>query len=163
MTRVLLYLALTIILIGACIAGCVSSPGTTPTPTPTTAPPTITTVPPTTTMLPTTTVPSTTTAPSGGTVDIYLQAKHIAFNKSTISVPAGAIVNVHFDNEDQGTPHNFAVYTNSQATTAIFQGTIITGVSQTTYTFTAPSSPGDYFFRCDVHPSVMYGTFTVTS
>jgi plastocyanin len=95
-------------------------------------------------------------------VDVYLQAKNIAFNRSTISVPAGATVNVHFDNQDQGVPHNFAVYTNSQATDKIFSGTIITGVSQTTYTFTAPSTPGNYFFRCDVHPTVMTGTFTVT-
>jgi plastocyanin len=155
MTKKILYLAFAIILIGACIAGCASTPGTTPTPTPTT------TV--TSTTVPSTTPPATTTSPSGGgTVDIYLQAKNIAFNKSTISVPAGSTVNVHFDNEDQGVPHNFAVYTNSQATDKIFSGTIITGVSQTTYTFTAPATPGDYFFRCDVHPSVMYGTFTVT-
>jgi plastocyanin len=95
-------------------------------------------------------------------VDVYLQARNIAFNKSTISVPAGSTVSVHFDNQDQGIPHNFAVYTNSQATNKIFSGTIITGVSQTTYTFTAPSAPGNYFFRCDVHPTVMTGTFIVT-
>jgi plastocyanin len=160
MTRTILYLVVTIILIGASIAGCTSYPGTTPTPTPTTAP-TTTTAPPSTT-IPTTT-PSSTTPPIGSAVDVYLQAKDIAFNKSTITVPAGSTVNVHFYNEDQGTPHNFAVYTNSQATTTLFKGTIITGVSQTTYTFVAPSSPGDYFFRCDVHPTVMYGTFVVTS
>jgi plastocyanin len=155
MTRAILYLAFAVILIGACIAGCAAPPGTTPTPTPTTAPPT-------TTIPATTTVPPTTTSPPGGAVDVYLQAKNIAFNRSTISVPAGATVNVHFDNQDQGVPHNFAVYTNSQATDKIFSGTIITGVSQTTYTFTAPSTPGNYFFRCDVHPTVMTGTFTVT-
>lgn len=151
MTRAVLYLAIAVILIGACIAGCASGPGTTPTPTPTTAPPTTTTVPATTT-----------TSPPAGAVDVYLQARNIAFNKSTISVPAGSTVSVHFDNQDQGIPHNFAVYTNSQATNKIFSGTIITGVSQTTYTFTAPSAPGNYFFRCDVHPTVMTGTFIVT-
>lgn len=151
MTRTLLYLAFALVLVGACIAGCASNPGTTPTPTPTTTAPS------------TTTMPSvTTTTPSGQTVDVYLMAKNIAFNKSTITVPAGATVKVHFDNEDQGVPHNFAVYTNSQATDKIFSGTIITGVAQTTYTFTAPSNPGNYFFRCDVHPTVMTGTFVVS-
>jgi plastocyanin len=161
MTKTILYLAFAIVLIGACIAGCASSPGTTPTPTPTTAPPT-TTVPSTTTMPPVTT---TTSPPGGSTVTIDLQAKNIAFNVSTISVPAGANVVVHFDNEDQGIDHNFAVYPNSQATAptdAIFQGQIIKGISQITYTFTAPSTPGDYYFRCDVHPGVMFGTFKVT-
>jgi len=32
----------------------------------------------------------------------------------------------------------------------------------TTYTFTAPSTPGTYFFRCDVHPETMTGQFIVT-
>jgi plastocyanin len=108
-------------------------------------------------------MPSSTTPPSGNTVEVYLQAKDIAFNKSTITVPAGSTVNVHFYNVDQGVPHNFAVYTNSQVTTELFRGNIITGGSQTTYGFVAPSSPGDYFFRCDVHPTAMYGTFVVSS
>jgi plastocyanin len=33
-------------------------------------------------------------------------------------------------------------------------------VSTTTYTFEAPD-PGEYFFRCDVHPVDMTGTFVV--
>jgi plastocyanin len=38
----------------------------------------------------------------------------------------------------------------------------VTGPTTTTYTFTAPSTPGSYFFRCDVHPTQMTGTFVVT-
>jgi plastocyanin len=68
---------------------------------------------------------------------------------------------VNFDNQDSGIPHNFSVYTSSAATTSIFVGKIITGPSKTTYTFTAPTTPGNYFFRCDVHPTVMTGTFVV--
>jgi hypothetical protein len=123
----------------------------------TTVPPTTETVPPTQTTAPvTTTVP-----PSGGAVTVDLVAHNIAYNTSLITVPACANVTVHFDNQDPGTPHNFAVYTNSQATSAIFQGAIITGPKTTTYTFTAPCTPGDYWFRCDVHPSIMTGTFKV--
>jgi len=104
----------------------------------------------------------TVTSPGGGqTQNIYLKAQNIAFNLSTITVPAGATVHVHFTNDDSSIPHNFAVYTNSAATTVIFRGEQITGVSSITYTFTAPSTPGTYFFRCDVHPTMMTGSFIV--
>ncbi|KAF5035146.1 MAG: cupredoxin domain-containing protein [Methanoculleus sp.] len=102
-----------------------------------------------------------TTAAGGKAVTIGLTAHNIAFNVSTITVPAGAKVTVDFDNEDSGIPHNFAVYTNSAATEKIFVGDIITGPAKTTYTFTAPSKPGTYYFRCDVHPEQMNGNFIV--
>lgn len=96
------------------------------------------------------------------TVIVDLVAKNIAFNTSTITVPAGADVGVNFDNQDANVPHNFAVYTDSSATTEIFKGDIITGPAKTTYTFKAPDKPGTYFFRCDVHPTLMTGQFVVT-
>ncbi len=83
----------------------------------------------------------------------------MAFDTNTITVPAGAVVTMNFENRDS-LAHNFALYTNSSATTAIFVGQIITS-SQITYTFTAPATPGNYFFRCDVHPTTMTGTFIV--
>jgi plastocyanin len=98
---------------------------------------------------------------NGINTTIYLMAKNIAFNRSTITVPAGAQITIHFDNEDSGIPHNFALYKSSSSTTAIFKGEIITGVSSTTYTFTAPTTPGTYWFRCDVHPNQMNGDFIV--
>jgi len=67
-----------------------------------------------------------------------------------------------FQNMDPNIPHNFALYTDSHATTSIFVGDFVTGVKTVTYTFNAPSAPGSYFFRCDVHPEVMTGTFVVT-
>jgi plastocyanin len=93
---------------------------------------------------------------------IGLVAKNIAFNTSTITVPAGANVTVNFDNQDSGIPHNFAVYTDSSATTTIFKGETITGPKKTTYAFMAPDNPGTYFFRCDTHPTQMTGQFVVT-
>jgi plastocyanin len=89
-------------------------------------------------------------------------AHNVAFDTSKITVPACADVPVNFDNQDWGIPHNFAVYDTSAATTNIFSGKIITGPSKTVYHFTAPCTPGNYYFRCDVHPSIMYGTFVVT-
>lgn len=92
---------------------------------------------------------------------ISLSAKNIAFNLSTITVPAGAQITINFNNEDSGIPHNFAVYETSSASNSIFVGDIITGVSSTTYTFTSPITPGTYWFRCDVHPQQMNGDFII--
>lgn len=86
----------------------------------------------------------------------------MSFSTNTLSVPAGAQVTIDFTNMDMGIPHNFAVYTNSSATSPIFIGQTIAGPSSAIYQFTAPSQPGSYFFRCDVHPMMMTGTFTVT-
>ncbi len=88
-----------------------------------------------------------------------LAARNLEFNLSAITVSAGAQVTIHFDNQDD-VPHNFALYTDGSAQTVIFRGDIINR-GTTTYTFTAPAAPGDYFFRCDVHPMTMTGTFTV--
>jgi plastocyanin len=176
------YILLALLGVGLLLAaGCTTpTPPTTPTPTatstaplttvPTTAPPT--TVPITTSTMsmtmttpPTTAPPTQTTAPTctpSGSTTIDLVAHNIAFNTSLITVPAGSEVTVHFFNEDDAVPHNFAVYTNQQATDKIFSGTIIKGVSNISYQFQAPCTPGDYWFRCDVHPTIMYGTFKVT-
>jgi cytochrome c oxidase subunit 2 len=99
--------------------------------------------------------------PPGSHVMIDLTAQNIAFDTKQITVPAGVEVMISFDNKDNGVPHNFSVYTDATATKAIFTGKIITGPGRITYTFTAPTTPGNYFFRCDVHPTIMTGTFTV--
>ncbi len=94
-------------------------------------------------------------------VTINLVAKNIAFNTTKITVPAGANIDVNFDNQDQYVPHNFAIYTDESAKTVIFQGKTITGPAKIIYTFVAPTNPGTYFFRCDVHPTTMNGQFIV--
>ncbi len=99
---------------------------------------------------------------SGQTVQMTLTCQNIAFDKKTLSAPAGSHVVMTFVNNDAGVAHNFALYTDSSAQTKLFVGDFITGVKTTTYTFDAPSTPGNYFFRCDVHPTLMFGTFTVT-
>jgi plastocyanin len=99
---------------------------------------------------------------SGKSATISLSAQNIAFNMSTITVPAGAQVTVKFDNKDNGVAHTFSVYTSSAATNVIFKGQAVTGPATTTYTFTVPTTPGTYFFRCDIHPTQMTGQFIVT-
>lgn len=95
-------------------------------------------------------------------VVVNIMAKNIAFNMSTITAPAGAQVTVNFNSQDSGIQHNIAFYTDSSAATTIYKGPITTGSNMTTFTFTAPSTPGTYFFRCDVHPTQMIGQFAVT-
>jgi plastocyanin len=110
----------------------------------------------------TSTTLATTTSASGGTsVSIDLVAQNMTFDKSSISVPAGADVTINFNNKD-ALPHTFSVYNNSSATLpAVFQGKAVNGPATFTYTFRAPTTPGTYFFRCDIHPAAMNGSFIV--
>lgn len=100
------------------------------------------------------------TTTAGAAVTVNISADNMAFDTSTITVPAGANVTMVFDNQDDGIPHNVAVYDSSARTEQIFVGEIITGPAEITYTFPAPSEPGTYYFQCDVHPS-MNGDFIV--
>ena len=105
---------------------------------------------------------STSSSGGGPTVAVTVTAENFLFDQKTITVPAGATVVMTFINKDAGIPHNVAIYTDNTATKKIFVGDIANGVKTMTYTFTAPSIPGNYYFRCDVHPTLMFGTFVVT-
>jgi plastocyanin len=96
----------------------------------------------------------------GGGSTVQLVAKDLSFDTDQITLTAGAQTTVQFDNQDQGLPHNLAIYEDESAETAIFQGDIVEGPSTTEYSFTAPDV-GTYFFRCDVHPTQMTGTVVV--
>ena len=104
--------------------------------------------------------PEMTTAQTAKSVTIDIISVNMAFDTSTITVPAGAEVTMNLDNQDDGIPHNVSVYTDSSAAEAIFIGDLITGPEKVTYTFTAPETPGTYYFQCDVHP-FMNGDFIV--
>jgi plastocyanin len=91
---------------------------------------------------------------------IRIKAKNLVFDVSRITVPASSQVIVEFENEDP-VAHNVAFYTTSSLTETIYKGEIITGPGKVTYTFTAPATPGTYYFHCDVHP-FMNGQFVVT-
>jgi plastocyanin len=93
---------------------------------------------------------------------IKLVAKGTAFDKTELSFPAGAKVTIDFDNQDAGTPHNVAIFSKDNPNDVVFRGQLITGPTTATYTFTAPAQPGTFVFHCDVHPTQMHGTVTVT-
>ena len=98
------------------------------------------------------------TTGDGATVDVAMLPT-IQFDTVDISVPAGGEVTLTADNVDPGIPHNWAVYTDDSASELIAGTPICTDCTET-ITFDPPE-PGVYFFRCDVHPTQMVGTFVV--
>jgi plastocyanin len=120
-----------------------------------------TTIPATTAMAATKAATSPPAAtPAENAVTINVVAQNMAFDQSTITVKAGAQVTLNFNNKDTA-PHNVAIYTDQSAVQVIYKGEVFSGPASKTYTFTAPTTPGTYFFRCDVHPTKMTGQFIV--
>jgi plastocyanin len=110
-----------------------------------------------------TSAPASTPAPeSVKSVTVNLSVENEAFDKNTITAPAGAEVIVIFNNKDSGVHHNLTVALTQAVRKSIYNGNIITGPMTINCQFLAPSTPGTYFFRCDVHPSSETGDFIVT-
>lgn len=96
--------------------------------------------------------------PNGTSVAV--SAHNIQFDKSCLAAPAGKPFTITFSNDDSGVPHNVAIYSNSSAGKVLFRGQIVTGPK--TIVYHVPALPaGTYYFRCDVHPTTMHGTFVV--
>jgi plastocyanin len=163
------YSILLICIVGAAImcAGCTTQTSSGVTPLPTTIPST-TVLPIDTTMQSPATIVTPTTAPGGPSASLTTEkearvrvtANNFAFDRSTITVPAGSRVIVEFVNEDR-VGHNMAFYSSPSLSTILYKGEIISGPRSITYSFIAPATPGIYYFRCDPHPN-MDGQFIVT-
>lgn len=87
----------------------------------------------------------------------------IAFSTSILEAPAGQAVTVELTN-DSNVPHDIAFYAGPDADAPqIAASENIEGPgTSTSVSFTTPDSPGDYFFRCELHPLQMTGTLTIT-
>jgi nitrite reductase (NO-forming) len=96
--------------------------------------------------------------PSG--TSLKIAAKNTAFDTNCLAAPAGKAFTIEFDNQDPGIPHNVSIYTDSSASSPLFTGEMVIGPGKTTYKV-GPLDAGTYFFRCDVHPTTMTGTFVV--
>ncbi len=96
-------------------------------------------------------------APGGGPVVV---AKDTAFDTDLIELPPGVQAAITLDNQDAGVEHNIAIYEDDSATTSLFVGERILGIDTQTYEGIEPLAPGEYFFHCDVHPT-MNGTVRV--
>ena len=84
----------------------------------------------------------------------------LKFDVDEITLPAETDVTISADNQDGGIPHNWAMYTDDSASELIALTKICAAACVDEVTFTTPP-PGEYFFRCDVHPTQMVGTVIV--
>lgn len=101
---------------------------------------------------------ATSCSPNGTHLSLTAQSNH--FSSTCLAAPAGKPFTIAFANKDSGTPHNVAIYSSPAATKVLFRGQLAIGPK--TVTFHVPALPaGTYYFRCDVHPTAMHGTFVV--
>ena len=98
-------------------------------------------------------------ATGGGAVVDVAMIPTIQFDTVDITVPAGGQVTLTADNQDPGIFHNWALYTDESASEQLAATEICADCTET-ITF-EPPPPDVYFFRCDVHPTEMVGTFVV--
>jgi cytochrome c oxidase subunit 2 len=94
--------------------------------------------------------------PGAPTLDVSA-ASPAGFDQASLAAPAGQAFAIHFANNDPSVPHDVAIRDASGKT--VFQGDIITGPADATYTVGALQA-GTYTFFCIVHPN-MQGTLTV--
>src|SRR5216117_261776 len=91
---------------------------------------------------------------------LTLVAENTKFDKTTLEAPAGKDVALTMENKDS-VDHTFTLYETEAATTTLAGGQAFSGPAFLTYQFTAPETPGTYYFRCDIHPTAMNGDFVV--
>ena len=88
-------------------------------------------------------------------------ASGIAFDTSTIDLPANQPSTIHFVNEDNATQHNIAIFPSADdLANPLFRGDLVTGPGEIDYQVD-PLEAGEYYFHCDVHPT-MNGTVNVS-
>lgn len=105
--------------------------------------------------------PGTTQPAAPGTLEISTP-DDIHYDKSELDVSPGEAVTVRYTNNSD-TPHNIDFLSGPDATAPTLALTMIgAGPNNVqTVSFTAPSTPGSYFFHCDVHPTQMTGHLVV--
>ncbi len=114
-------------------------------------------LPPAATDTPVPPPPSPSPGTSGG---ITIVAKDISFDKTSIT--ASGAVTINFSNQDTGVTHNIHFFKGTSASGASVGNTAISaGPVQVMLSLGALAS-GTYYYQCDVHPSQMKGTLTVS-
>jgi plastocyanin len=85
------------------------------------------------------------------------------FSTTNVSAPGKKPFVICFDNADS-TLHNVAIFKSEQEAagggSALFAGETVQGPTRVEYKVDS-LQPGSYFFRCDVHPTLMTGTLSV--
>jgi plastocyanin len=109
----------------------------------------------------TTAPPSAPAVPAGSSAALTITAKDIAYSPANLSAPAGSQLQIRFDNQDAGVPHNLGLYGDAGFSTKLYESAIKTGPAVEDITIPG-LVPGTYQFRCSVHPN-MTATLTVGS
>jgi plastocyanin len=93
--------------------------------------------------------------PGGGERPVVtLAAANIAFEPTSLTVPAGQAFTLRFHNQDANTQHNVEIFDDPGfGGTPLFAGDLVTGVRQADYAVD-PLEAGPYFFLCVVHPTM---------
>lgn len=94
-------------------------------------------------------------------VVLRIDSTNSRFSPGTLTAPSGETFAISFRNADPGVPHNVSIFTDSSAKQSLFIGETFPGPATRVYDVRALAG-GTYFFRCDVHPTTMTGTLTVT-
>jgi len=98
-------------------------------------------------------------AAAAGGVTGTITAANVAFDTDGLTLPADEETTLTLVNDDS-VAHNLSIYMNENAEESLFQGQNVNGGAQTDYEIPALEA-GEYFFRCDLHPTAMVGTATV--
>lgn len=107
-----------------------------------------------------TVAPQATATSGGGGGTISIAALNILFDKATLTASTGT-VKIEFDNKDGGIPHNINVFDGKDATGKSLGATAIEA-GPVKQELTLDLKAGAYFYQCDVHPTTMTGTLTVS-
>ena len=86
-------------------------------------------------------------------------AQNNGFDKTCLAVTANQAFTISFENKDT-TAHGFTIAESETATTNLFQQAPLRGPQTVTLNVGA-LRPGTFFFKCQVHPTQMKGTFVV--
>ncbi len=96
-----------------------------------------------------------TPAAGGATAEIKMLPLN-TFDRSELTIAADTDVVIPADNTADGVPHSFSVYTDESASENLGMTEICTGPCVDTVTLNLAAET--YFFRCEVHPTIMTGT-----
>jgi plastocyanin len=100
-------------------------------------------------------------SPSHSGTVIDMVARDRTFSRQEMTFHTEEQTSIILTNMD-AVPHNLSIYRTEDAIEEVFVGETITGPDETTeYYFVAPERTGEYFFRCDVHPTQMTGKVIV--
>ena len=94
--------------------------------------------------------------------ELSITAQNLQFDTECLAAPVAEPFTIEFTNQDE-VAHNVSIFTDQSATQALFQEPAFPGPETVVYEPDPIEEEGNFFFRCDVHPTTMTGTFVVAA